>query len=127
MSGPGGQSGHGEINRLPLMRADPVCRAATALTLAPVLAFGMWAAAIAGTGTAWNYSQPGQTNLVGVVGGFAFSALMPAVVLVTLVRSRRHVHSRGIVNRVLLIEKWGLPLAIPLLLVSLVIVSAGII
>ena len=82
MSGPGGESGHGEINRLPIMRADPVCRAATALTLAPVLAFGMWAAAIAGTGTAWNYSQPGQTNLVGVVGGFAFSALIPAVVLV---------------------------------------------
>ena len=107
------------------MRADPACRAATALTLAPVLVFGMWAAAIAGTGTAWNYSQPGQTNLVGVVGGFTFSALIPAVVVMTLVRSRRHVHGRGLVNRALLIEKWALPLGVPVLLVSFVIVSAG--
>jgi hypothetical protein len=107
------------------MRADPACRMATAVTLAPVLAFCLWCDAIAGSGAAWNSLQPGQRSVVGVLVGFAFSALLPAVVLLTMVRSRGHAHGSGIVNRALRIEKWGLWVGLPITLVALIPIAAG--
>jgi hypothetical protein len=107
------------------MRGDPVGRTATALTLAPVLAFCLWCDAIAGSGTAWNYLQPGQRNVAWVLAGFAFSVLLPVVVLVIMVRSRGHAHGSGIVNRGLRIEKWGLVVGLPMTLVALIPIAAG--
>lgn len=107
------------------MRVDPVCRTATALVLAPVLAFCLWCDAIAGSGTAWNYLQPGQRNVVGIAAGFAFSVLLPVVVLVTMARSRRSTSGNGIVSRALRIEKWGLLVGLPLTFVALIPIAAG--
>jgi hypothetical protein len=107
------------------MRANPVCRIATAVTLAPVLAFCLWCNAIAGSGAAWNAVQPGQRSVAWVLAGFAFSALLPAVVLVTLGHSQGHVHGGGTVNRALRIEKWGLLVGLPMALLALVPLAAG--
>jgi hypothetical protein len=107
------------------MRADPACRTATAVTLAPVLAFCLWCNVIAGSGAAWNAVQPGQRSLAWVLAGFAFSALLPVVVLVAMVRLREHAHGGGIVNRALRIEKWGLLVGLPLTLVALIPFAAG--
>jgi hypothetical protein len=107
------------------MRADPACRIATAVTLAPVLAFCLWCNAIAGSGAAWNAVQPGQRSVAWVLAGFAFSALLPVVVLVIMVRSRGHAHGGGMVNRALRIEKWGLLVGVPMALVAVVPFAAG--
>jgi len=107
------------------MRSEPAYRTATALTLAPVLAFCMWCNAIAGSGTAWNATQPGERSLAWVLAGFALSALLPVVVLITMVRSRGHAHGSGIVDRTLRIEKWGLAVGLPLTLLALVPIAAG--
>jgi hypothetical protein len=107
------------------MTADPACRTATAITLAPVLAFCMWCDAIAGSGTAWNALQPGERSIPWILAGFAFSALLPVVVLVTMVRSRGHAHGSGIVNRALRIEKWGLLVGLPITLMALIPFAAG--
>lgn len=108
------------------MTADPACRTATAITLAPVLAFCLWCDAIAGSAVAWDYVQPGHKSVTGVLAGFAFSALLPVVVLVTTVRSRGHVHGSGIVNRALRIEKWGLLVGLPITIPALISFAAAL-
>jgi hypothetical protein len=107
------------------VKANPICRTATALTLAPLLAFCVWCDAIAGSGTAWNNLQPGQESILGVLAGFTVSLLLPVVVLATMARSRGDAGGRGIVNRALRIEKWGLAVGLPLTLLALIPIAAG--
>lgn len=107
------------------MRGDPACRAAIAMTLAPILAFCMWCDAIAGSGAAWNSLQPGQRSAAWALAWFAYSVLLPVIVLITMVRSRGRVHGSGVVNRALRIEKWGLLLGVPITLPALVTIAAA--
>jgi hypothetical protein len=98
-------------------RTSP-CRTTMALVLAPVLACCIWAEAIAGTGSAWNDLQPGQRNLSWATGWFLYAAVVPTVVVVTTLLTRRGVGNHDLVGRALRIEKWGLVFALPLFVVA---------
>jgi hypothetical protein len=91
--------------------------------LALVLTFCLWLEVIAGSGNAWDYVQPGNTNPGAATAWFGFAVLGPAVMVVTTIRSRRRPY--GLTDRALHVETWGLIIAIPLALVAFVIFAAG--
>jgi hypothetical protein len=104
-----------------------VLRITGVILLALFLALCLWIEVIAGTGNAWDYVQPGYSNPGAVSAWMAFAVLGPAVVVVTVIRTRRRPY--GIANRALHIEKWGLLVAIPLALLAFasIIAQSGVI
>jgi len=102
------------------MKSGP-CRVTMAVFFAPVLACCIWIEAITGTGSAWNELQPGQSSVGWAIGWFLFAAMVPMVVVIVTMRSRRHAHGGGLINRALMIEKYGLLVGVPLLAVAAIV------
>jgi hypothetical protein len=95
---------------------------ALALILAPVLMVSLWIEVIAGTGTAWGFAQPGQTNWTLFAVWMAFAAAGPATVVVATILTRSR--SPGVTGRVLRIEKWGLVVVVPLGFIAMLAIAA---
>ena len=103
------------------MNRSSAGRAVLALALAPVLVASLWLEVTAGTGTAWSYSRPGQSDAALLALWLAYAFAGPLVILVVTIRIRSRLP--GITRRVLLIEKWGLIVAIPLGIMAIAIVA----
>lgn len=93
-----------------------------ALILAPVLIVSLWIEVIAGTGTAWGFAQPGQTNWTLVTVWMAFAAAGPATIVVATILTRSPLPS--VTGRVLRIEKWGLLVVVPLGFIAMLTIAA---
>jgi hypothetical protein len=93
-----------------------------ALVLAPVLIVSLWVEVIAGTGTAWGFAQPGQTNWTLFAVWMAFAAAGPATVVVATILTRSQLPS--VTGRVLRIERWGLIVVVPLGFIAMLTIAA---
>jgi hypothetical protein len=92
------------------------------LVLAPVLIVSLWIEVIVGTGTAWGFAQPGQTNWTQFAVWMAFAAAGPATVVVATILTRSQLPS--MTGRVLRIERWGLLVVVPLSFIAMLTIAA---
>jgi hypothetical protein len=103
------------------MTCSPARSRALALALVPVLVVSLWIEVIAGTGTAWAFAQPGQTNSPLLSLWMAFAGAGPATVVAITIGTRSRLPS--MTGRILRIEKWGLIVAVPLSLIGIWIIA----
>jgi hypothetical protein len=81
--------------------------------------------AVAGVGTARINSHPGFTEPGMELAGFVFAGMLPVVVVVLAIRSRRQ--KFGFVSRVLYVEKLSIPIGVAAVGLVTVVAAASVI